>query len=178
MSSLPLRVSTAPSPLAIHLDLTALRSESTALHLPDECRVDLLDLRALEHDLAPVRRAELLLQRVAFEVDSREVWVGRGRKRGDGVELVVVGLRGKSCMSTTAQRREVEHLLTQNSSSSVNGASSSADASTILLFPTSSVVSLVCGGPRISKGHKAVTKHATHQLPQALDLRQAVVREV
>lgn len=64
----------------------------TASRLPNVGRVNLLDLRHLEHDLALVRRRHLLLHGVALEVDGFEVRVSRRREDGESSDEVVVGL--------------------------------------------------------------------------------------
>lgn len=55
-------------------------------------RIELTDLRALEHDFPPVSRRQLFLQRIAFEVDGRQIGVRRGRENWDRFEEIIVGL--------------------------------------------------------------------------------------
>lgn len=74
-------------------DCTSVCPHPHTLRLPDKSRVDLADLGTLEDDLSTVRRAEFLLERVAFEVDRRQVRVRRRWQDGDRVEEVVVRLR-------------------------------------------------------------------------------------
>jgi hypothetical protein len=86
-----------------------------SLRLPDKSRVDLTDLGAFEDDFSTVRGAEFLLERVAFEVDCRQVRVRRRRQDWDRVEEVVVCLRasewgrvyGRACERERERGREM-----------------------------------------------------------------------
>lgn len=134
-----------------------------ASRLPDKSRVDLTDLGTFEDDFSTVRGAEFLLERVAFEVDGRQVRVRRRWQDWDRVEEVVVCLRERERGVVVRARKgwrrvEKASTRTQNSSSSVNGANSSTAASVILLLPTSNVDSFFCRGRGASGAHGSVDR--------------------
>lgn len=149
------------------------------LSLPNESRINLLDLRTLEHNLPLIGRSHLLLQRVAFEVNGREVGVRLLCENGDGGEEVVVG------------------LCTRRARSARKGRAGGDDETHPELFEVDEVGELLCrrrvnlvvpdvegcefglvGGDAGERRAEDGSAAKAHVVLEAFDLCQSVVREV
>lgn len=154
--------------------------------LSNKGRVDLPDLRAFEHDLAAVRRSELLLDRVPFEVDGFEIRMRRGSQGRDRPEEVVIRLRGAA-----------EKLVNYGAGRSPQTRSSYPELFQLsegcellgvrlgdLVVPDVECRELLLRGARrgkegaISSSATKLASGGTDQVSQAFDPGQAVVREV
>lgn len=94
------------------------------------------------------------------------------------------GGNGEWCVSLDVYEHIFQEERTQNSSNPVRCASSSAGVESILLWPTSSVVSFFCSSHMQRESSKSAAhppsqaKRVTHAMRQAFEFRQPVVRQI